>query len=84
MKIFQKGIPRQKHEVFKGQKKIGHITSGTFSPLLKYGIAMAYVQIEHALVDEIVNVKIRNRLVEAKIVKFPFYNPERYGYARKE
>lgn len=77
------GIPRPRHEVFKDSEKIGYVTSGTLSPLLKQGIAMAYVKTEHAILGEIVNIKIRDRKVEAKIVKFPFYDPQSYGHTRK-
>jgi aminomethyltransferase len=77
------GIPRQHHEVFKNGQKIGTVTSGTFSPLLKVGIAMAYVTTEHATVGDKVQVKIREKMAEGEIVKFPFYDPTRYGHARK-
>ena len=77
------GIPRPKHEVFKNMKRIGYVTSGTFSPLLKRGIAMAYVQTEHTIQGETVNVKVRNKQAKAEIVKFPFYDPNQYGYARR-
>ncbi|MCK4477932.1 glycine cleavage system aminomethyltransferase GcvT [Candidatus Bathyarchaeota archaeon] len=83
LKMLGPGIPRPKHEIFKDGEKIGYLTSGTFSPLLKYGIAMAYVQTEHAIQGETVNVKIRNKQAKAEIVKSPFYDPNRYGYARK-
>jgi len=77
------GVPRQHHEVYKNGQKIGTITSGTFSPLLKYGIAMAYVTSEHAVVGDKVQVKIREKMAEGEIVKFPFYDPTQYGHARK-
>jgi aminomethyltransferase len=77
------GIPRQHFEVFKDEAKIGSVTSGTFSPLLEYGIAMAYVTSEHATAGERVEVKIRDKRVEGEIVKFPFYDSTRYGYTRK-
>jgi len=83
LKMLGPGIPRPKHEIFKDGEKIGYLTSGTFSPLLKYGIAMAYVQTEHAIQGETVNVKIRNKQAKAEIVKSPFYDPNRYGHARK-
>jgi len=84
LKMLEKGIPRPKHEVFKDEKKIGYITSGTFSPLLKQGIAMAYVQTEHAVVGEVVYVKIRDKQAKAEIIKFPFYDPNQYGHTRKQ
>jgi aminomethyltransferase len=81
--MLDRGIPRQHFEVLKDQVKIGSVTSGTFSPLLDRGIAMAYVTSESANAGQRVNVKIRERLVEGEIVKFPFYDSTRYGYGRK-
>jgi aminomethyltransferase len=84
IQMIELGVPRQGFEVYddKGEK-IGYITSGTFSPLLKYGIGMAYIQTAQAQKGNFVNVKIRNRLVKGKIVSFPFYDTEKYGYKRK-
>lgn len=84
LRMVDAGIPRPKHEVFKDGRRIGQVTSGTFSPLLKYGIAMAYVKTEHAVRGETVNVKIRDKKAKAEIVKFPFYDPRQYGYAREQ
>jgi aminomethyltransferase len=77
------GIPRQHFEVFKNQLKIGSVTSGTFSPLLDRGVAMACVSSENVSVGERLKVKIRERLVEGEMVKFPFYDSTMYGYGRK-
>ncbi len=83
LKMLDRGIPRQNHKVYKDGKETGEITSGTFSPLLKRGIAMALVQSDHAKRGEEVIVKIRNQEVNAQIVKSPFYATNLYGYARK-
>jgi len=76
--------PRPKQEVWKGSQKIGYVTSGTFSPLLKCGIAMAYVSFEQAVEGETVTVKVRDKSLKAEIVKFPFYDLTKYGYARQK
>jgi len=81
--MLDKGIPRPKFEVYKKEEKIGYITSGTFSPLLRKGIAMAYVRTDYSKEEMEVAVKIRQRKAKAKIVKFPFYDTEKYGYKRK-
>ena len=84
IQMIEKGIPRPNFEIYNVEgEKIGYITSGTFSPLLKYGIGMAYIQISRAQEGNIVSVKTRGKKTKAKIVSFPFYDPEKYGYKRK-
>jgi aminomethyltransferase len=84
IKMIEQGIPRPKFQIYntKGEK-IGHITSGTFSPLLKHGIGMAYIRISEAKEGNIANIEMRDKKSKAKIVSFPFYEPEKYGYRRK-
>jgi len=79
-----KDIPRPQHEVWKNGEKIGNVTSGTFSPLLERGIAMAYAPVEHAVEGNKVEVKVRDKFAEAQVVKFPFYDTTKYGYARQK
>jgi len=81
--MLEKGIPRPHCEVWKDKKKIGTVTSGTLSPILKCGIAVAYVPTEYSKEGEEVTVKIRDTFAKGKIVKFPFYDPTKYGYQRK-
>jgi len=84
LRIIEQGILRPNFEIYSNEgEKIGLITSGTFSPLLKCGIGMAYIQISQAQEGNVVNVKIRDRMVKGKIVSFPFYDAEKYGYKRK-
>ncbi|MDI6805450.1 MAG: glycine cleavage T C-terminal barrel domain-containing protein, partial [Candidatus Bathyarchaeia archaeon] len=84
IRMLEQGIPRPSFEICDNAgEKIGHMTSGTFSPLLKCGIGMAYVPTSQAQEGNILNVKIRDKFAKAKIVPFPFYDPEKYGYKRK-
>jgi len=84
LQMVGQGIPRQGYKIYseKGEN-IGQVTSGTFSPLLKCGIAMAYIQTQQAQEGNIVNIEIRGKMAKAKIVPFPFYDAEKYGYKRK-
>lgn len=82
--MIEQGIPRAGMEVSNETgEKIGELTSGTFSPLLKIGVGMAYVQVTQGQEGATVSVRIRDKLVKAKIVQFPLYDPERYGFKRK-
>ena len=84
IQMIDPGIPRKGFEIYTNENdKIGYITSGTFSPLLKRGIGMGYIQLSQAQEGNLVNVKIRDRLAKGKIVKFPFYDSDKYGYKRK-
>jgi aminomethyltransferase len=84
LQMVEQGIPRQGYKIYseKGEN-IGQVTSGAFSPLLKCGIAMAYIQTQQAQEGNIVNIEIRGKMAKAKIVPFPFYDAEKYGYKRK-
>jgi aminomethyltransferase len=64
-----KGVLREGQDVLVDANKVGVITSGTFSPTLKCSIAMARV---NPNVSNIVQVKIRDNLELAKVVKLPF------------
>ncbi|QQP36211.1 Aminomethyltransferase, partial [Caligus rogercresseyi] len=52
--------------------KIGHVTSGCPSPTLKKNVAMGYVAKSSVKVGSKVQVRVRNKLVEAEITKMPF------------
>jgi aminomethyltransferase len=67
-----KGIPRHGCTVQKDGKNIGMVTSGTLSPCLNTGIAMAYMQPAFRDENSTVDILIRNTLVPAKIIKPPF------------
>jgi aminomethyltransferase len=82
--MIDKGIPRPRFDILnEADTKIGFITSGTFSPILKSGIGMGYVETTQANKGNIVKVKIRKKLVKGRIASFPFYDTEKYGYKRK-
>jgi len=71
--MVEKGIPRHGYEIkdFSGMT-IGHVTSGTQSPSLGKGIGMGYVRTVFSNLDAKIYIKIRDRLLHARVVKFPF------------
>ncbi len=72
IRMCDKGIPREEYPVFVDGKEVGVITSGTMSPLLKVGIALALVETSVAAVGTEVEIGIRQRRVAAEIIKPPF------------
>ena len=83
VRMLERGIPRPHNEVWRKGEKIGHVTSGTFSPILKRGIAMAYLSTEYAVESTTVDVRIRDKFVKGEVVTFPFYDVTRYGFRRE-
>jgi aminomethyltransferase len=66
-------IPRAHYPVFVGDQLVGEVTSGTFSPLLGTGIALAYVWPGDVVeLGQEVEVDIRGRRGAASVVKPPF------------
>ncbi len=74
LEMIERGIGRDGYPVCTmGGEKIGAITSGSPAPFLKKNIALAYVPIQYASLDEVVAVEIRGQLVKARVVPTPFY-----------
>ena len=66
-------IPRAHYPVFVGDQLVGEVTSGTFSPTLGTGIALAYVWPGDVVeLGQEVEVDIRGRRGAATVVQPPF------------
>ena len=73
LEMVEKGIPRHGYEILKNDSEIiGRVTSGTQSPSLQKPIAMGYVNANNSKIDTMVFIKIRDKLLSAKVVKMPF------------
>lgn len=70
--LLEGGVVREGAQVFNQQgKQIGTVTSGNHSPTMNKSIAIILVDEPLAIGDQ-VQVKIRDRLVQAGVVDFPF------------
>jgi aminomethyltransferase len=76
------GIPRSHYRVLHGGEDVGFVTSGTFSPLVRRGIALAYVA-SSVQADSELSVDVRGTRCKAEIHAPPFYDTELYGRRRK-
>ena len=71
LKSLDRGIPRAGMKVMNLENnEIGEVTSGTFSPTLRVGIALALVKPTIGI-GEKVHIEIRGRVSEAEVVKVP-------------
>lgn len=72
--MIDRGIPRQHYEICDAEgNKIGEVTSGTMSPMLKKGIGMGYINKGFYKFGSEIYIKVRKKLLKAKVIKFPFY-----------
>jgi aminomethyltransferase len=72
LKMMERAIPRHGFPVTAGGREVGIVTSGTLSPNLKEGIALAYVDTSLAKVDTPLEVVVRGKPAAARVVKLPF------------
>ena len=73
LKVTGRGIVREQQDVFVGDEKIGHTTSGTFLPTLGGAYAMALVEKGKVSVGDAVSINVRGRLISCEVVSLPFY-----------
>ncbi|MDD4297990.1 MAG: glycine cleavage system aminomethyltransferase GcvT [Ruminiclostridium sp.] len=71
--MIDRGIPRNGYDVQVGGRKVGFVTSGSFSPSLGKNIGMALVESDINAEGAELDIIIRNKAVKAKTVKTPFY-----------
>jgi len=67
------GFPRPGYPVLVEGEEVGRVTSGTLSPTLGRGIALAYVPTEHASPGTELAIGVRGRELSASVVRPPFY-----------
>ncbi|RMI29072.1 glycine cleavage system aminomethyltransferase GcvT [Nocardia stercoris] len=73
LKAIDRGVLRQGQTVLLGDRAVGETTSGTFSPTLKVGIALALLDTDAGLEPGAeVAVDVRGRRLRAEVVKPPF------------
>ncbi len=73
LRLEGRGFPRPGYPVTAGGAEVGVVTSGTVSPSLGEGIALARVPAAHAAPGTALGVRIRDRDLPAVVVRPPFY-----------
>jgi len=72
LRMEDRGIPRHEYRVLLQGKDVGQVTSGTMSPSLRVGIALASVDKSASAIGTTLDVDIRGTLHPASVVKLPF------------
>ncbi|MFG1952567.1 glycine cleavage system aminomethyltransferase GcvT [Micromonospora sp. NPDC048830] len=76
LEAVDRAIPRPGMTVYAGEQAVGAVTSGTFSPTRKLGIALALVDTAADLADgATVEVDIRGRRAQMRLTRPPFVQP---------
>ena len=71
--MIDRGIPRHDYLIKnEAGDVIGKVTSGTQAPSLQKAVGLGYVATAHATLGSEIYIDIRNTMVKAKVVKFPF------------
>lgn len=85
MVMKERSIPRHGFKIFsENNDEIGFITSGAFSPILKKGIGMGYINTDFTTPGTEIYVSARGKLREGVVKNFPLYDSEKYGFRRKQ
>ena len=72
--MIDRGIPRSNYEVYAEGRKIGYVTTGSFSPTLKKNIGLAIMNSEYTKEGTEIEIIIRNKNLKAEVIKKPFYS----------
>lgn len=73
LELTDAGIPRRGHAVKRADTLVGTVSSGTQSPLLGRGIALAYVRTDLAEPGTDLEVEVRpGRTAACRVTKLPF------------
>ena len=71
--MIDRGIPRHGYEINdENGNKIGEVTSGTQSPTLGKAIGMGYVLKDFSSAGSKIYIKVREKRLEARVMKLPF------------
>jgi len=73
LRATERGVMRAGYVVLHGDKTVGRVTSGGFSPMLATSIGMAYLPVELAQEGTELEVDVRGKRLPVVVVPRPFY-----------
>jgi aminomethyltransferase len=72
IELLARGIARHGHAITFEGEEVGVVTSGAPSPSLGKSIGLGYVTPEHAELGNPIDVMVRDKAIQAKVVETPF------------
>jgi aminomethyltransferase len=72
-----RGIARQGHPVVQGGRRVGEVSSGTWSPTFERALGMAFVEGALSAPGTEFEIAVRERPVAARVAPIPFYRRPR-------
>jgi aminomethyltransferase len=69
----ERAVPRQGCPIVRDGETIGEVTSGLFSPTLKKGVGLAYIEARCAKPGTPISVQIRHKQFAAQVAERPLY-----------
>ncbi len=73
LEVTGKGFPRRGAELFRGDRKVGIVTSGSLAPALGHGVCLAFVEKGFHKSGTELDAEVRGKRIPVKTVKLPFY-----------
>ena len=70
-------VPRSHSDIVAEGEIVGSVVSGGYSPTLDINIGLGYVPTKLAALDTALQIDVRGKLMDAKVVSFPFYSRPR-------
>ncbi len=72
LELQERGVPREGYRLELNGKEVGIVSSGTFSPTLKKGIALCFVDRDHLKEGTEVELVVRGKPLKAVLRRYPF------------
>jgi len=73
-KVTSRRTPRHGFGIYDGDKKIGEVTSGVFSPMLGCGIGLGYVETAYSALNTVLSIRQDRVGMDAVVCNLPFYD----------
>jgi aminomethyltransferase len=74
--MVDRAVPRHGYQIMKDGREVGHVTSGSYGPWVDKYIGVGYVAVEHSGVGCEIDVEVRGKGQQARVVQTPFYPPK--------